>query len=237
MPDLTNRNSNITDENWMSISDMMSGLMVIFLFISISYMLYVNVEKEKIQEIAVTYNRLKDDLYKDMYNEFKGDLPGWGAEIDRETLSVRFQAPEVLFERGDETLKVKFENIVNDFFPRFVSIITNPKYKADIEEVRIEGHTSSEWEGAAGARDDAYFMNMELSQNRTRSVLRYILTLPSIDKDWIKGKVTANGLSSSRPIVDGDGKEDKDISRRVEFRIRTNAENSIVKIIEQGKLK
>ena len=87
--------------------------------------------------------------------------------------------------------------------------------------------------------DDAYFRNMELSQNRTRSVLRYILSLPAMDADkgWIKEKHTANGLSSSRPIVGNNGQEDKERSRRVEFRIRTNAENSIVKIIEQGKLK
>ena len=44
-----------TEEHWISISDMMAGLMVIFLFIAISYMLHVQADKEKIEQIAVTY--------------------------------------------------------------------------------------------------------------------------------------------------------------------------------------
>ena len=40
-----------TEEHWISISDMMAGLMVIFLFIAISYMLHVRAEKEKIEKL------------------------------------------------------------------------------------------------------------------------------------------------------------------------------------------
>ncbi len=77
-------------EHWLSISDMMSGLMMIFLFIAVSYMIKVVREKEQIKQIAVTYNRLQSDLYEDLYKEFKNDLPYWNAQIDRQTLSVRF---------------------------------------------------------------------------------------------------------------------------------------------------
>ena len=41
-----------TDSEWMSISDMMSGLMLIFMFISISFMIEVKEDKEKIEKIA-----------------------------------------------------------------------------------------------------------------------------------------------------------------------------------------
>ena len=51
--------------------------------------------------------------------------------------------------------------------------------------------------------------------------------------NWTKKYVTANGLSSSKPILNPDGQEDKIHSRRVEFRIKTNAEKQIIKIIEQ----
>ena len=40
-----------SEEHWVSISDMMAGLMVIFLFIAISYMLNVRADKEKIEKI------------------------------------------------------------------------------------------------------------------------------------------------------------------------------------------
>jgi outer membrane protein OmpA-like peptidoglycan-associated protein len=104
-------------EYWISISDMMSGLMMIFLFISISYMISVIREKDKIKEIAVTYNRLQNDLYEDLYNEFKNDLQKWDATINRQTLSVRFESPDVLFKLGSSQLENKFKEILEDFSP------------------------------------------------------------------------------------------------------------------------
>jgi outer membrane protein OmpA-like peptidoglycan-associated protein len=78
---------------------------------------------------------------------------------------------------------------------------------------------------------------MELSQARTRSTLAYVLSLPADQQQvaWLRKYVTANGLSSSRLILDGKGAEDVARSRRVEFRIRTDAETRIAKILEVSK--
>ena len=46
---------------------------------------------------------------------------------------------------------------------------------------------------------------------------------------WLKGLITANGLSSSQPIL-VNGAEDFELSRRVEFRVRTNAEKQLEEI-------
>jgi outer membrane protein OmpA-like peptidoglycan-associated protein len=222
------------EDHWISISDMMSGLMMIFLFIAISYMLHVNQQKDEIREIAVTYSRLQTELYQDLYKEFENNLDDWGATIDPQTLSVRFEAPEVLFETGKDIIRPKFKSILDDFFPRYVSIITNVKYKGDIEEIRIEGHTSSEWNWDTTVAE-AYILNMELSQDRTRSVLEHVLNLDAVlgHKWWIQERLTANGLSSSKPRR-VEGREDSNASRRVEFRVRTNAERRIVRIIEES---
>lgn len=222
-------------EHWISISDMMSGLMMVFLFISIAYMVNVVKERDKIKEIAITYNRLQNDLYNDLYKEFERDLDKWNALIDRQTLSVRFEAPDVLFARGSYQLQDKFKSILNDFFPRYLTILLNDKYKNDIEEIRIEGHTSSEWQVDVSP-DIAYFLNMQLSQDRTRSVLEYVMNLPqaSNQNEWLKTYLTANGLSSSKLIMTNEN-EDKEKSRRVEFRVKTNSEKRIVKIISDGK--
>src|SRR5690554_6738947 len=220
-----------SESQWVSISDLMSVLMMIFLFIAISYMLNVIKEKDKIKEIAVTYNKLQTELYDDLMTEFKNDLANWNAEIDKQTLSVKFEAPDVLFASGSSTLQPKFKEILQNFFPRYVSILTSEKYKADIEEIRIEGHTSSEWSFEV-PEEEAYFSNMELSQDRTRKVLEFVLRNEKLDgnKNWIRERLTANGLSSSK-LVASNGIEDKIKSRRVEFRVRTNAENRIVKIL------
>ena len=53
------------------------------------------------------------------------------------------------------------------------------------------------------------------------------------DIDWLKGLVTANGLSSSHLILTQNGEENKDLSRRVEFRVRTNAEKQLEDIADK----
>jgi outer membrane protein OmpA-like peptidoglycan-associated protein len=222
------------ESQWLPISDLMSVLMMVFLLIAVSYMLKITIEKEKIEEVAITYNKLQNKLYQDLNQEFKEDFKKWDAEIDKTTLSVRFKSPEILFSEGSPKLNNKFKSILKEFFPRFIDVLNKKDYKNDIEEIRIEGHTSSRW------REDtkdgvAYIKNMELSQNRTRNVLDYVLKNER-DKvliKWIRLNVTANGLSSSKLIYNDNGIEDSDLSRRVEFRVKTNAEKRIAKILSE----
>lgn len=226
--------SSVTEEEgseWLSVSDLMAGLMVIFLFIAIVFIRPLAEQNRKISEIAATWQENETAIYQALLDEFAEDLPKWNAELDKDTLLVRFKAPEVLFEMGDATLRPQFKAILSDFFPRYVRVLG--PFQESIEEVRIEGHTSAVWNN--GTSDfDAYFLNMELSQERTREVLRYSLSLSAVapNRSWLQGSLTANGLSSSQPVLDYQGTEDPDLSRRVEFRIRTKARQEIVQILE-----
>ena len=66
---------------------------------------------------------------------------------------------------------------------------------------------------------------MELSQNRANSVLEYISTLDNQEiiaqKDWINSAFQAIGKSSLELIKNSDGSENEELSRRVEFSIKT----------------
>ena len=75
---------------------------------------------------------------------------------------------------------------------------------------------------------------MELSQDRTRSVLRFVLDTVNEGepREWTRRHLTANGLSSSQPIL-VDGAEDPAASRRVEFRVRTDAERQLREILDE----
>lgn len=217
----------IEDEGgWMHISDMMSVLMMIFLFVSVVYMLDVRKERDKMKSAAVAYNVLQRDLYVDLDREFKDDLRRWNAVIDKKELSVRFMEPDVLFNVGSAEIKEEFKLILDDFFPRYIEVLRSKKYIDNIEEIRIEGHTSTDWAGESDL-DEAYIKNMQLSQDRTRNVLKYSLSLIDGDRWWVKSKLTSNGLSSSKIVSDSMGVEDKALSRRVEFRVRTDAVNVI----------
>lgn len=224
------------ESHWIPLTDLMTGLMVIFLLIAVSYMMQVEADAARIKNVAVAYSEIKDALFEDLNREFRKDLSKWKAQLLKTDLTIRFSEPEVLFATGSSELKPEFQRILQDFFPRYVQILTSPKYRDSISEVRIEGHTSSDWNGVATA-GDAYFLNMELSQARTRSTLAYVMSLPADQGQlaWLRKYVTANGLSSSRLIMDVKGVEDVARSRRVEFRVRTDAETRLAKILEVSK--
>ncbi|MGR6873401.1 OmpA family protein [Pseudomonas sp. HK3] len=218
--------------HWVAVSDLMAGLMMVFLLISIVFMINVELQRKKITDVAILYDHLRTQLYQDLLAEFEPDLNSWGAEL-QEDLTFRFNKTELLFANGESGLNPEFQLILADFFPRYLSIITADKYRDDILEVRIEGHTSSGWYGAVDD-DDAYINNMALSQARTRSTLAYLLNLPAVTnkKSWLKTYLTANGLSSAKVVTDEAGIEDGERSRRVEFKVRTDAEGKIATILE-----
>lgn len=220
------------EEHWVAVSDLMGGLMMVFLLIAVIYMVQLEIEARKIRSVVLLYERLRTQIYDDLVREFGPDLPRWGAEIDRD-LSMSFYNTEVLFEQGEADIRPGFRQILDDFFPRYVAIITSDKYREDIVEVRIEGHTSSDW-GAASGTDDAYINNMALSQARTRTTAAYLLTQAAVldKKDWLKRHLTANGLSSSKLVIGADGMEDGVRSRRVEFRLRTDADARMAALLK-----
>lgn len=231
---MTNKNiENEDGAHWISVTDLMAGLMMVFLFLAVAFMVILQRQADQIKEVAEIYIKLRESLYEDLLQEFKQDLPKWQAELNKD-LSIRFNDEGGLFELGSSKLNENFIDIIDDFFPRYVKILTKAEYQQDIIEVRIEGHTSSDWTSAA-APDVAYINNMRLSQARTRSTLSHILTLKKLQKNkiWLKEKLTANGLSSSKPIYQTTGNEDKQRSRRVEFRVRTDADSRIRSILEK----
>lgn len=218
----------------------MAGLLLIFILV-LSFLMLDLMKKEKrddeIQQVLLKiftdYVALRQNLYFALETEFKNDLQQWNAVLDRETLSVRFREPRVLFAQGEAEVQRDFKKILDNFFPRYVRILKRPKYINAIAEIRIEGHTSSEWSEDVNPAE-AYIFNMELSQDRTRSVLQYVLQIPAIQdsRDWLQQQLTANGLSSSKLIKHLGGIENSEESRRVEFRVRTNAEKQLEKIKE-----
>ncbi|MCI5105401.1 MAG: OmpA family protein [Pseudomonadales bacterium] len=221
------------EEHWIAVSDLMSGLMMLFLLIAVMYLVIVERKNDEIEQVVVLYEDLREELYQDLLAEFATDLPRWGAELD-EDLRLRFTNTDLLFEEGESQLRPDFARILADFFPRYMAILSSDDYREDILEVRIEGHTSSSWSQASDS-DDAYLRNMALSQERTRSALGYIMDLDAVahEKDWLRQRLTANGLSSSQLILDAGGSEDADLSRRVEFVVVTDAETRLSTILQE----
>lgn len=226
----------IEDNNQFGLStgDLMAALLLIFVLLLIETMLKLQEEFDSKSDVAERYKELQIDIYNDLYKEFETDLAVWQAEIDS-TLTIRFKEPDVLFDAGDSKLKESFSDILTDFFPRYIKVLRNEKYIDHIEEIRIEGHTSIEGRNGMDA-DESYFYNMKLSQDRTRSVLRFCLNQLGVDVfEWTRDRATANGLSSVKPISENETETDRKQNRRVEFRIKTDAEKQIREMLRYAE--
>ena len=197
-----------------------------------------NKQQEK-DKLFKDFEQTKVELLKELQTEFKDDFKKdkWNAMIDTADLSIKFVNENVLFDYNKSDLKPEFQNVLNNFFPRYLAIILKPRYRDKIAEVRIEGHTDVEGD---------YIYNVELSQNRTRNVMKFLFKIPYYEslniteKGRLKFWLTANGLSFGRTL-DKNGHltatsnlaPDNDKCRRVEFKIVTTSDQLVREALKQ----
>ncbi|MBO5381131.1 MAG: OmpA family protein [Bacteroides sp.] len=225
----------------MSVSDLMTGLMVIFLFIAIAYMSLVR----KNQSVLTDYVETKQKLHDKLVNEFKADTVKWQMAIGKD-LSMKFKNPTVLFAQGKADLTPAFQKILDDFIPRYLNILITDSLRSRINEIRIEGHTDNVPFPALDA--DPYLANIILSQQRALNVLRYIRNMPSFQrytqeqKQMLEFWFTSNGLSYGKAldmngeyIYESKKKIDLAMSRRVEFRIVTSGDEIFENFVNKNK--
>lgn len=226
---------------WLSVSDLMTGLMIIFLFISIAYISKVQDNQEVLSDYVETKTKLHDKLV----DKFKSDTIKWQMSIGCD-LSMKFKNPTVLFQSGKAELTPDFKNILDEFLPKYFGILVNDSLRDQIEEVRIEGHTDIV--PYPQLDPDPYIANAILSQQRALNVLRYFRQMPAYqkfskeDQQRIEFWLTANGLSYGKSL-DSEGRftfESKKsanfpMSRRVEFRIITRGDEVLENFVNKNK--
>jgi hypothetical protein len=117
--------AHLQEEHWIPLSDLMTGLMMIFMLVAIMFMVKVEASAKietaraavavndatQITRIASIYDFTKEELYRDLYNEFKSDLPVWHADLDHD-LTISFHEPRILFASGKDDLPDPFKRIL-----------------------------------------------------------------------------------------------------------------------------
>lgn len=222
----------------MSVSDLMTGLMVIFLFIAVAYMSRVESEQSPLKDFVDNKRELHNKM-KEMFKEEAGN----GTLTIGGDLTMRFERAETLFPLGSDALTPEFQQTLREVMPKYLDIILTDSLKEKIREIRIEGHTDDTPFPRLDA--DPYKANLILSQQRARNVLFFIRSLPEYnaysdeDKRRLDIWLTATGFSYGRAL-DAAGNSalqkgteiDAEKSRRVEIRIVTSGEEVLERFIE-----
>ncbi len=186
--------------------------------------------KDRLAKDAAARGEFIDNLKR----ELAVDVEKAGGKIDP---SGRVVFPEtVVFETGSAVIPPGFTAVLDNICPRWLAELRNSADRFDIDEIRIEGHSSPEWASAQTKRD-AWVANLGLSQRRAQSVLVHCLDHVAGTPlgEWARGKLTAVGYSSSRPVT-LDGKEDAGASRRVVLGHEFNRDRLIADLGDAGRV-
>ncbi len=144
------------------------------------------------------------------------------AQVDPSNGSIALES-DVMFEQGAYSLSERGEKFIDRFLPVYLDVLFSDEYREYVAEIIIEGHTDSL---------GGYIYNLELSQQRALAVASYVLDdgyrgISSRMKKQLRAVATANGRSFSDPVLDANGNEDMDASRRVVFKFRLTDEQMI----------
>ncbi|MCK9858312.1 OmpA family protein [Paenibacillus sp. ATY16] len=230
------------ESSWVSYTDLMSALLIIFALVIMITMYdtqsayeqqkqvmdqaaqnikqkeeVIKQKNQLIEEVIGVKSRIIQELVK-AFQDSKLNL-----EVDQQTGAIRFSGG-VFFDKKSSTVSSNGEEYLIQFIPQYISILLSDQFKDEIAQIIVEGHTDT---------DGGYLYNLKLSQDRALSVVQKVFdpTFPKFDhQDELQKVITANGRSFSVPILDRDGKINLEKSRRVEFKFRLKDEQLLDKL-------
>lgn len=187
------------DENIfsLSISDLMTALLLVFILILSGISLKLAEQQEENKKYLDTISA-QQEAKRRIIAQLKGEMDQFNIEVDPKTGAIRIKEA-ILFEFGKFELKEKGKEFLDKFIPRYVEILFAKKeIREQIGQVIIEGHTDNIGD---------YLYNMKLSMDRAYNVVFYVYSEEFTDFDYndiLIKKLSADGRSFANPISEND---------------------------------
>lgn len=203
---------------WITFSDLMSSLLIVFLLVSVFMLLDYKKEAESAEAIAnelkesrtqlEKFTAINDDIIKKIKEEF-----GDAVYID-DTGTLTLQS-DLLFDMGKSSLKPEGKEFIRTTMPRYFEILLGDvEIKENIATIFIEGYTDDQGD---------YQFGLDLSHDRALSVYTFIYNDPAFAsyKDDLKDYITLTGRSETGYVERLPGESDDEWrkrNRRVEIK-------------------
>ena len=116
------------EDHWIPLSDLMTGLMMIFMLVAIIFMLQLKAKEKEVKDIGKNYTDLRSELCSELKAKFKDDERD--LEVDPScSLSITFLNSDNQFDLGKSDVKPSFKDKLAVFFPKYVAILNSKKYR------------------------------------------------------------------------------------------------------------
>ncbi len=195
---------------WVTMTDLMTGLVLVFMVLF--FWAYMEGQTSKIQEQVAQYS---------VSEEMKQALSEQKIEATVESSGIVKIKNLELFDVGSYELSSKGKEYLNKFAPIYINtIFSNDFLNKNVDKIVIEGHTDSQTFVGKFSENEQYMKNMELSLNRAFAVANYMskTAYNKENSERLHKMILVEGASFSNPVITN-GKEDFDLSRRVELKL------------------
>ena len=128
-------------EYWMSFSDMMASLLLVFILFLTMTMYQVSLQEELLSDKEDEVNKIigvRKMIVEELKEEFRNSE--LQIDIDPETGAITF-SEGVFFDYDEYKLKDTGKKYLKQFIPQYIKVLLNNKNKQYISEIIIEGHT------------------------------------------------------------------------------------------------
>lgn len=193
----TNSTDREIDETgaWLSIGDLMSGLLMIFALLLVVTILQL---KEGEDQRIVIIQALTDTLEANKLN----------VEVDKRTGDISI-LDSVLFDNDSAEMKPQGINFLKKFMPLYTKVLLSSENMADqISYIVVEGHTSS-------AGSNVY--NMNLSIQRANEVFNTIQDLKYPNRKLLMNKLLVAGRGEAEANREINASSDRKVVFRIQF--------------------
>ncbi|MGM0502889.1 MAG: OmpA family protein [Bacillota bacterium] len=206
---------------WLSYSDLMASILIIFILLFTYKILDYNQTLEKKENKIKELTKLRQMVVTRLVEEFGNEI-----QIDPKTGVIKLKS-DILFDYDESELKPEGKEFLQKFVPRYLKVLLgDEQIKNNISRIVIEGHTDDE---------GSYLYNLELSQERAFNVAKYIYSdsVKSNYKDDLEEFIAAIGRSEMDLITNEQGEVLEDKSRRVEFKFELKNEKILKEILKE----
>lgn len=184
--------------SWIALSDLMTGLMAIFLVLCL--LALTNQDRARVVIIQTVQDTMKAENIK--------------VEVDPKTGDISI-ADNILFALGSAQLSPEGKSFLREFIPVYSSVLFDKLTQQQLDQVAriaVEGHTS---------QLGGYASNMKLSLERANAVVQFIdqEMAPFAHKEQLKHKLTPAGRG---PLDAREYETNED--RKVTFRFQLASE-------------
>jgi chemotaxis protein MotB len=149
--------------------------------------------------------------------------------IDPKSGAMTFSS-NILFNAGEYRLKPEAKKELSAIIKRYIhTLLFDEALRGYIDQITIEGHTDT---------DGSYLYNLALSQKRALEVMKFLYEDDPDNRALYRAYLSASGRSFSDLIVDANGDEDKEASRRIEIKFRIKNEEAVKELenfLNRGK--